>query len=326
MSYSMMSDFTLKWQERFQDGKYAGVFRVFPDNPHDFFIGFSEGGHREFYFVWKNHEPENLNGLSLKNIQLKLSKYNDEYTLTLTLLENDYKDLFSVVCVDLAKTIELTSNINTAVSIIYSRLLRWSELLSKKGRKGMTLNEQRGLIGELSFLKMILERKNLHIPSVIQGWRGPEGDTNDLSVNGGRVEVKAQMASQAKGIKVSSLQQLDDDGSNLFVALFRISPAEKGDSLKSLITEIESFLIMDVELLFEFRRKYLLSGYDNDAEYADHMYSVAEPNFYNVDNNFPRLIPSNVSEGISTVNYFVDAGYIRSFEVSIENLESMLNG
>lgn len=321
-----MSDFTLKWQEHFRQGRSAGIFRVFPDNPYDFFIGFSDHGEREFYFMWKGHEPESLNGLSLKNIQLKVSKHNDEFILSLTLLDNDYKDLFSVVCVDLARTIETVLSLGSAVSIIYSRLVRWSELLSKKGHQGMSLNEQRGLIGELTLLKLICCRGNVHVPSVIKGWRGPEGDTNDLSLNRGRIEVKAQMSSQAKGIKVSSLQQLDDDESDLFVALFRLSPAEVGVSIKSLISEIENILLMDVELLFEFRRKYLLSGYDDDAEYADSMYQIAEPTFYSVDDNFPRLIPSNVAEGISAVSYFVDADHIKSFEVSIEQVESVIHG
>lgn len=321
-----MSDFTLKWNEHYSEGRSAGVFRVFPDNPYDFFIGFSARGHRQFHFSWQAGEPSNLNGISLKNIHLELISDINEHTITLTLLDGDYKDLFSVVCIDLAKAVEAVTKLDAAVSIVYRRLLRWSDLLSRKGHQGMSLNAQRGLVGELSLLKLFFSRGNVHIPSTIHGWRGPEGDTNDVSVNLGRVEVKAQMASQAKGIKVSSLQQLDDDYRDLFVALFRLSPAENGVSLKSLISDVERYLFTDMNLLFEFRRKYLLSGYDSDAEYVDTMYYVAEPTFYRVKSGFPRLIPGNINAGISAVSYFVDAGHIESFEVSIEKVERLING
>ncbi|QPG05739.1 PD-(D/E)XK motif protein [Salinimonas marina] len=321
-----MNDFTLKWQEHSSTGKSAGVFRVFPDNPFDFFIGFSECGCREFYFSWESLEPEKISELSLKNIQLGLEKSGEEYTLKLTLLENDYKDLFSVVCVDLAKAVENVKSLNIAISIVYRRLLRWSDLLSRSSKRTMTLNEQRGLIGELSLLKLILKKESFHTASVINGWRGPEGDTNDLSINGVRVEVKAQLASQAKGIRVSSLQQLEDDKRELFVSLFRLSPAEKGASLKSLITDIESIVAQDIELLFEFRRKYLLSGYDSEADYAETTYNVPEPTLYGVADGFPRLTPENVPPGVSAASYFIDAQYIKPFEVLFEYLESLING
>ncbi|HAS22705.1 MAG TPA: hypothetical protein DCR51_06095 [Idiomarina loihiensis] len=321
-----MSDFTLKWKECADLGQHAGEFRVFPENRHDFFIGFSASGEREFSFAWRNYELIDPVKISLKKIKLLHRAYKDEQRLTLRLTDTEYRDLFSVICLDLATATEKVEKTSATISVLFQRLLRWSELLSKQSAKGLSRNEQLGLLGELSFLHRIIAGEPNQRASAVWGWRGPHGDTNDLCMNNIRAEVKAQLASQSKGVKVSSLRQLSNDGQTLMVVLYRLSPAESGSSLQSIIEKIENILSDNPDLLVEFQRKYLLTGFNKEDEYAKHIFHIPKPTVYKVSKNFPRLTLESVPTGITEASYFIEASALQEFEISTELLESLLHG
>lgn len=321
----MKNNFTSKWDECNTIGWNAGIFRVFPEHCLDFFIGFSSAGEREFTFKWTEESPTIGTGYEFKQIKVTHNQVGNDCYLVLTLKNKELSDLFSIVCFDLAQATENASSPKSGANIIFNRLKRWSELLIKGSSRQMSFQERLGLLGELCMVDWITTETNIPIEIVISGWRGPEGDTNDIGINGSRLEIKAQLSTQPIGIKVSSLTQLADDGKKLCVVLHRFSSSKNGVNLTSLVEKISRKIGLNSNVLMNFQRKLILSGYDENENYSDESFQLDHRYVYSVTTNFPRLQPSSVPEGISKVTYFIEGNSILNFAIDMLALKEQLN-
>lgn len=260
----MKNDFTSKWEEHSKEGWKAGVFRVFPEHFLDFFIGFSATGEKEFTFHWLGTKaPGELKG-GLKYIDITHSERQNENVLVLRLHNKELSDLFSIVCFDLAEATKTTKTVSAGVNVFFNRLQRWIDLLSKSHSKKMTYQELLGLIGELTMLEWCIKETSIPANVLIRGWRGPHGDTNDIGVNGNRLEIKAQLSTQPAGLNISSITQLADEGQPLYVVLYRFSASREGVSLLALINSIVNLIDTDRSALMDFQRKLILAGFNKD--------------------------------------------------------------
>ncbi len=321
----MRNDFTSKWDECINLGWNAGIFRVFPEHFLDFFVGFSPAGEREFTFKWTEETPTIESSYEFKQIKVTHKKTGKECFLVLTLINKELSDLFSIVCFDLAQATRCASSSESGANIFFNRLKRWSDLLSKGHSKQMSFQERLGLMGELCMVDWITSETNIPINIVISGWRGPEGDTNDIGLNGSRLEIKAQLSTQPVGIKVSSLTQLADDGKALLVVLHRFSAAKNGTSLADLIKSISEKIGTNSPVLMNFQRKLILSGYDENEEYCYESMKLDQRFVYRINYDFPRLQPNSVPEGISKVSYFIEGNVITRFAIDLTELQGLLN-
>lgn len=321
----MKNDFTSKWDECANLGWNAGVFRVFPEHFLDFFVGFSPAGEREFTFKWTEEKPTSEASYELKHIEVIQSKNGKEFCLVLKLINKELSDLFSIVCFDLAQATRCARSPESGASIFFNRLKRWSDLLSKGHSKQMSFQERLGLMGELCMVDWITSETNIPVDVVIRGWRGPEGDTNDVGLNGSRIEIKAQLSTQPVGIKVSSLTQLADDGRALYVVLLRFSAAKNGISLADLVKNISIKIGINSPVLMNFQRKLILSGYNENETYCDETMQIDKRFVYRINSDFPRLQPTTVPEGISNVSYFVEGNFIADFAIDLEEFQGLLN-
>jgi hypothetical protein len=322
---TMKNDFTSKWAEHSKEGWKAGVFRVFPEHFLDFFIGFSVTGEKEFTFLWLGTKaPRNLKG-GLKYIDIIHNEDQNKNVIVLRLINKDLSDLFTIVCFDLAEATKTTQTVSAGVNIFFNRLQRWIDLLSKSHSKKMTYQELLGLIGELTMLKWCIEETSIPVNVLIRGWRGPDGDTNDIGVNGNRLEIKSQLSTQPAGLNISSITQLIDEGQPLYVVLHRFSASSEGVSLLDLVNSIVGLIGTDRHALMHFQRKLILAGFSKDDECINEAMNLDRHIVYQVRPDFPRLQPCNIPNGVSHVSYFIDASVITDFEIEIAKLGILLD-
>lgn len=316
----VMNEFAEKWKDIQSEGHSAGRFRVYPDHCLDLFLGFDSRGNRYFTLESRASTHSDIDVPSFENVEINQSVFNDTKNITLTLLDAQLSDLFSVMCYDLAESSSRSASDVSAMSIFNNRLSRWSVLLRKRGLHGMSKSEQLGLVGELLTLCWMQEYLKVTYEALVRGWRGPDGDTNDIGYEGHRIEVKAQGATQVPVVKVSSLTQLDVSQGSLYIVHNRLTASDKDISLESLISQIAEALLSNPELGLEFYRKLLLAGYDPDAEYISDCYALEKRTIFRVDEGFPKLIPSNTPNGISNVRYDLSFDMLTEYMVSEKEL------
>lgn len=321
----MSNNFTMRWDEISDQGRAAGRFRARPDHLLDLFLGYSSSGEREFTLEFLIAEFEDVELPEFENICVHRAELRSGQSLTLSLTEPTLKDLFSVVCLDIVEASSRAETQAGAVRIFFGRLKRWADLLRWRRTRGMSFQERLGLLGELSILIWVLDEADVERGVVIRGWRGPDGDTNDIGLNSVRIEVKAQLSTQPATLKMSSLSQLDWDGRELCVALHRFSAAEGELSLRSLTTEIASRLSGRGDNLMEFQRKLILTGYEPEATYADEAFKLDARRIYRVGEKFPRLVPGNVPAGIRNASYEISCEAIQDFQIAANLLEQLIN-
>lgn len=322
----MNSDFTSKWDEISERGHSAGRFRVCPDHLIDLFIGFSVAGEREFTFESSTASFSAEEIPAFENMVVQLADNRGLHTLTLRLTDRGLTDLFSIICCDLAEATSVAVTEEGAIQIFVVRLSRWAELLRRRRTTELSFNERLGLLGELNMLVWAIEECGVDALLAVRGWRGPDGDTNDIGLNNVRIEVKSQLSTQRKSLKISSLDQLDWDGRNLFIATHSFCPSDEGVSLESLSSNISTRLENNKSGLMEFQRRLIVAGYDSDASYANETFKLERLSVYRVEEDFPRLVPSNVPIGINKVSYEITCERINDFVVAPSVLEALING
>lgn len=322
----MIEDFSRKWEEISDQGYAAGRFRVCPDHLLDLFLSWSVEGKREFQLAGVGIPLNFDSPPSLQNIAVAFANARASTTIVLTLLDSGLKDLFSVVCVDLVAASNQASTRKGAVEIFLNRLARWAELLRKGWENELSREKQLALLGELSFVSWLIVECNFEPRTVVSGWRGPLGETNDVGLNGVRVEIKAQGATSPARITVSSLDQLEETNNRLGISLHRFSEGKNGVSLAEMVETIENSIGHSASVVTEFRRKLMLYGYDPDAAYAERTYVQEDVRRFVVGKGFPRLTRATVPAGIVAATYQVDCGGLGEYALDKSAFQDFVSG
>ena len=315
-----MNDFESQWESISAAGNAAGRLRVYPDHLLDFFISFSLSGHRELVIEAKGVSNDFGTLPIFENFDVVLKEMNVGLSIGFVLTDQELVKSFSVMCYDIAERSKRGETVEAAAVIAFACLRDWADLLKRQGRRGLNRNEAIGLWGELVTLDAILESTTGLDLQIVQGWRGPDGDQRDIGFNNTRIEVKTQLSTKSIGLKISSLDQLDDRGNHLNVVLNRISPSEVGISITGLIEKIRSRMTSARQALPEFERKVMLAEFDPDSEYCNEKFGLDECVVYDITDTFPRLIPGNVPTGIKSAEYEIAGAFIAHFQISWNHL------
>ena len=163
--------------------------------------------------------------------------------LLIKLISYQHEDIFSVLCEDLIDSIKLESDEKQLVRTLLNRFEKWKALFSRLISQGLSPEEQRGLFGELYFLRKYLQYKS-NFQCVLDSWVGPSGEVRDFQVNNWALEVKTTHGNNHQKVQISSERQLDNTHiENLF--LYHISlekVQESGESLNQIIASIYEIL------------------------------------------------------------------------------------
>jgi hypothetical protein len=289
-----MNDFESQWRDLSASGQTGARLRVYPDHVLDFFISYSLGGNREMVIEAKGVTNCPIDLPKFENFDLVVKPIAQGICVGLTLIHDELVSSFSVMCYDIAERSKLGETTDAAAVIAIECLRGWASLLKRRSQKGLSRNEVIGLWGELSSLDALLDSIPGNEYQIIKGWGGPNREQRDIGFNGNRIEIKTQLSTRSIGLRISSLDQLDERGEHLEIILNRVSPSDKGASITDLVELISQRLKSSRSAQSEFELKIELAGYDPSLDYCKELFSLDDRLHFSVNESFPRLIPSIV--------------------------------
>lgn len=265
------------------------------------------------------------NGTSVHGIDVDLrgGSATQLQGLVLTLENQVDKDLFSGLCQTLVSNLQPVTDASTALAVALTHINRWKAFLAGRKRRVLSPAEIRGLFAELQFLRM-LYGKHLTQPEAVNAWCGPEGVHQDFIFEDTAVEIKSLSGRERNSVRISSEDQLEALSNNLFLVIFRLTEQPDSDqsvSLNLLVSQIEQE-ITDSQALEEFSMRLAANGYVEMREYDEPVFLVSGQKCYRVHDEFPRLIRSEIADGIARVGYEIELESISKFECNIVEIWS----
>ena len=251
-------------------------------------------------FSGTDFKPKKPRYASLKIISV--DRGVDGILLVVELLNDDLKEIFSVICARILYEADSWNNSDGA-EFLRRELSKWTELL-RKGNTGMTEEVERGLFCELTVLEEAIQKRSPL--EAIEAWCGPDEDSQDFHFNECSVEVKA-LFQQAGKLKISSLDQLDCNGP-LFLAVVDLTKSEMGIHLQDKVNEVSDLLRDYPAQLVEFMEKLAKVGYSEFFKTvgSDNRYQITKLAWYDASvEGFPSIVRSRVSLGILDASYTI---------------------
>ena len=248
---------------------------------------------------------------NLKEIQIDFFQdpyQNGKNILLFKLINILHKDIFSVLCEDLIASIASETNEKQLVKTILNRFEKWKSLFTKIISQGLTPEEQRGLFGELFFLRKFL-LLNSDFQALISAWVGSSREIRDFQMNDWAVEVKTTHGNNHQKVHINSERQLDNKHlENLFLYHISLEHAqETGESLNDIVNSVVAILEADIVSLNRFKSKLYEGGYFEQHKdlYASTGYFIRNDTFYKVFNDFPRIEENEIRSGVGDVKYSI---------------------
>ena len=301
--------------------------RVGPEHDLDFYRGRLFGGGYFLRLVVDSEPPSQLVLPSLSNITITLhSGLGGRSELTVTLTSPDYLELFRALCADLISSARFMKRADEghALSAVVARILRWQGLLTGKRGGVLDAGEQLGLFGELVILRDIFLTRTDGF-SAMSAWRGPSGAEQDFQFAGWLFEVKSQMASSDRLIRISSAHQLDLVSGNigLFHQVFSTSGEATGEgcTLRQLVDDIRQLVLDESAAAVDLLQARLMeAGYEPLEEYDVEKLVLTRRSAYEVTESFPRISASDLRAGIGNVRYELSPAACSAFQLEEEEL------
>ncbi len=228
--------------------------------------------------------------------------------LLILLLNKQHKDIFSTLCEDLIFGVSEVTTEQTLVEKLLERLAKWQSLFEKVGKQGLSDEAQRGLYGEIYFLRVFLNNTEAR-NNCLKSWLGPERAIQDFQYSNWAIEVKTTHGNNHQKIHISSERQLDNSIIEK-IFLYHLSldiRVGKGESLNGLIDEVLEMLNDRTIASNLFKLKLLEAGYYDihRSLYVDRGYNIRQENLYRVTGSFPRITESQVPIGVGDVKYSI---------------------
>lgn len=249
---------------------------------------------------------EQLKGLRIEI--LKDENHEGKNIILIQLSDKQHNDVFSILCEDLIGTVAHLTDENKLVKELLNRFEKWKSLFDRVTIQGLAPGAQRGLYGELFFLRKWLLCFN-EFNYCINSWTGPNKDIRDFQFGNWALEVKTTIGNNHQKVTISSERQLDSSNlSSLF--LFHLSLESQhanGETLNQIIDSITEILSNNFLANSRFRTKLLEAGYfpNHRILYNDIGYHIRQETIYEVRDGFPRIEERDVRQGVGDVKYSI---------------------
>lgn len=236
--------------------------------------------------------------------------------LNLVLTDSHLKDIFNSLVIDILENILNESDIKIILRAYTNRLIKWQSLFDKYNKDGLTNEEQRGLFGELFFLREFL-KNSPDFSKVINTWVGPQKELQDFQSGSWAVEVKTTHGNNHQKIHINSERQLDTSNlENLFLYHLSLDVMQySGETLNQIINSLRKLLDTDAIASSVFNSKLFESGYfDKHISYYESKgYFIRQNIFYKVENGFPRIVEKDINFGVGDVKYSIIVSNCRDY-------------
>lgn len=272
------------------------------------------GGHLFILNISKNVEMPNFKNFKFKGVKIFTIELDDIYELTIYLLENDLKDIFSLFIENIIGDIMGILTEKEILNKVLNVISKWKKLFDKINFQGLSITQQKGLVGELLFINFLID-KNISISKVLTSWTGPNYDNRDFLFGSVGVEIKFTSSKLPK-LQITSERQLDTQSlTELFLILYSTEEVkDNGFSLNSMVHQIRKKLESNDDSLKFFNEQLLLIGYlDEENENYNQLYSLRKMYFYSITHEFPKITSNQLSLGIYNVSYNIELSAVETF-------------
>lgn len=291
--------------------------RVDAHGKHNFFWATIENRAPALLMVLKP-ETEMASDLpALKNIDARFKTVNGR-AFVISLLDNAQREIFETLCRDIVEAGEGAPDQSAALDRVVRRTRRWHFLLKGGSSQGLSKEEQRGLVGELAFLREIAT--HVSPESAIEGWTGPEGAAKDFEFPAACIEVKARRGAAKPYVRISSEDQLSDvTGRQLFLRVYDVDSAviPEGDNLHEHVDNTVALFEDYPACLNVLEERLEAVGYERGHDYEKRRWIVGTCRTFAVADNFPRIIPP-LTSGVHNVTYAIDLAECAHFATELE--------
>ena len=262
----------------------------------------------------------------LKNLSMSYRAVTDGEALVIGLSDSSQMEIFETLCRDVVEAGEAGRNPGEALSRAVQRTHRWYHLLRGGGDRGLTVEEQRGLVGELAFLRDL--SAGIGPEAAIEAWKGPTNSAKDFELIRCCIEIKTRRPGANPALGISSENQLADvDGGRLFLRAVNVASAvlPDGDSLHDHVSMTAKVFRQHGDALLSWENAIVATGYDPNNDYAERRWALGSVADYEVVDGFPRIVPP-LAGGVGNVRYAVSLDACEPFKLSGDLLEAIQRG
>lgn len=279
------------------------------------------GQHLYIMSVSKNVEIPELKNYRFKSVEIFIVETDNFCELNIYLLDNDLKDIFSLFIQNILEDIAESVTENEAVTKTLNVISKWKKLFDKINFNGLSIEQQKGLIGELLFINHLLDHQKSS-GTILNAWTGPDFEDKDFVFGATGIEIKLTSSKYPK-LKITNEGQLDAQNLNeLFLILYTAEDVkENGFTLNSLIDQTQQKLSNNIDELKFFNERLMLLGYfEEDKEHYNKMYSLKKTYSFSVSEEFPKIIKSKLPVGVYNTSYLIELSAVENFTVEMEEL------
>ncbi|MEU3390412.1 PD-(D/E)XK motif protein [Streptomyces albidoflavus] len=310
--------------------------RLHPESPLDIFLSVSHPARQRMLVLRTDARSADPVVRSVgrlpraAGIEMNLSAVSRlEYELQVVLTENELREVFNPLVADVAETVRAASAAPEALAAAVERFGRWQDLLRSVSREGLSAEARRGLHGELLVLGDVL-LASLPQSEAVDAWTGPTGSNQDFQLPNVAIETKASTAKRPRNIRIASERQLDDTGTPaLLLALAQLDERRggSGESLNRRVDEIRRQLSNPAARV-RFDGLLIQAGYlpAHRDLYDEPRYTVRDLRFWHVRGDFPRLVESDLPEGVGDCSYYVSTSGLDVHRAKADEVTSLVGG
>lgn len=308
-----------RYKDFFKDNPWEGIeLGAYPSSARKLYIEdarfwvsrCSKG--RFLFFVEESgfHDFDVVNHLDC--LDLSLEHVSGNTRLVCSLEDAEMFDKFQTVAKDVASFSKDHTGIILLKRIV-ARIYSWSEFL-KPSRSGIGFRELIGFWGELFiFSKFFVDVCGFE--NALIAWVGPDNKKQDFTFNNSAFEIKTNIVGDDRGIRISSIEQLQNITSNLYLVVLTINESDlSGVTLQMLVEKCISATseneVLKQQFLHKIADKY---GKANDAELVRKFVDI-NLTVYEVSDDFPKIVPENLPhDRILKAAYTIDGNSLENF-------------
>jgi hypothetical protein len=291
-------------------------------------------GIRTLLLKVKYRVPDNIReyprseGFQIQLVRLP-NDSSDSVTIQLSLTQNRYSDIFTALVNDVIEGVAEKITEETGVEEFIARLKRWQAFLRINEPEGLNVFSQQGLYGELYCLRQLV-LPNMNLFDGLQCWTGPKATQQDFQFSTCAIEVKTTSAKQHQKLTIASERQLDDTGTGTIVLLHLSLDVRQGqgETLPAIIANVRGLVADDTLAKDELENCLFEVGYldIHASRYEETAYSIREYNYFKVENDFPRIIESDLLNGVGDVRYTISVAECKRFSISASEVITLIGG
>lgn len=280
----------------------------------DLFIGNDQLGRLTLLLV-NPFEPNKVTSTNVIDVFVG-QRVDKQWAISFSLKDKQYEEIFINFCFDIFESSKNLKESKNGVSFILARYKNWQNMLLKMNSGLLNINEIKGLIGELYFLKNFMA-KEYNYEKAINSWLGPFKADQDFVIEDKWFEVKSTTKDSLK-VKISSIPQLDSkiDGNLVILRLEKTSTTDCNKiTLNSIVNSIVKE-ISDDQLSQNLLDILQLHGYINREEYNDMCFRYEGIDRYIVNKDFPCVRQVNLPSSVFIESYELYISALDVFKIS----------